>query len=81
MNRKFKDFLFYKKNGYLDKDSLISIKEISKINNLAKKILIKKKNKKIKTKNQGDTQMYNNYIFAKKESLRFYASTSKKYII
>ncbi len=43
MNRKFKDFLFYKKNGYLVKDNVISIKEISKINNLVKKILTKKK--------------------------------------
>ena len=43
MNRKFKDFLFYKKNGYLVINNLISIKEISKINNLVIKILIKEK--------------------------------------
>ena len=78
MNRKFKDFLFYKKNGYLVINNLISIKEISKINNLVKKILIKKK---IKNKNQGGTQTYNNYTFANKGPLRFYVSTSKKYII
>ena len=45
MNKKFKDFLFYKKNDYLVRNNLISIKEINKINNLVKKILIKEKNK------------------------------------
>jgi len=73
MNRKFKDFLFYKKNGYLVINNLISIKEISKINNLVIKILIKEKNKKIKT--------CNNYTFVNKGALHFYVSTSKKYII
>ncbi len=77
MNRKFKDFLFYKKNGYLVINNLISIKEISKINNLVIKILIKEKNKKIETKNQGGTQTHNNYTFAKKGPLHFYVSTSK----
>ena len=73
MNRKFKDFLFYKKNGYLVINNLISIKEISKINNLVIKILIKEKNKKIKA--------CNNYTFANIGPLHFYVSTSKKYII
>ncbi len=63
MNTKFKDHLFYKKNGYLVKDNLISIKEINKINNLVKKIINKEKNKKIKIKNQGGLQTYNNYHF------------------
>jgi len=70
MNRKFKDFLFYKKNGYLVINNLISIKEISKINNLVIKILIKEKIKAC-----------NNYTFANKGPLHFYVSTPKKYII
>jgi hypothetical protein len=77
MSRKFKNFLFYKKNDYLVKGNLIPIKEISKIINLVNEILIKEKNKKIETKNQGGTQTHNNYTFAKKGPLHFYVSTSK----
>jgi len=77
MSRKFKNLLFYKKNDYLVKGNLIPIKEISKIINLVNEILIKEKNKKIETKNQGGTQTHNNYTFAKKGPLHFYVSTSK----
>ena len=77
MSRKLKNFLFYIKNDYLVKGNLIPIKEISKIINLVNEILIKEKNKKIETKNQGGTQTHNNYTFAKKGPLHFYVSTSK----
>jgi|TARA_Y100000294_G_scaffold51316_1_gene48424 hypothetical protein len=77
MSRKLKNFLFYIKNDYLVKSNLIPIKEISKIINLVNEILIKEKNKKIETKNQGGTQTHNNYTFAKKGPLHFYVSTSK----
>ena len=54
---------FYKKNGYLLKDELISKKDINKINVLIKKILTKEKNSKKKVKDQGGTQSYDNYHF------------------
>ncbi len=54
---------FYRKNGYLVKENLISIKEVKKINNIVKKIIFKEKKKKIKIKNQGGIQSYDNYHF------------------
>ena len=54
---------FYKKNGYLVKENLIPIKEIRRINNIVKKIIFKEKKKKIKIKNQGGIQSYDNYHF------------------
>ena len=54
---------FYKKNGYLLKDELISNKEIKKLNSLINKIISKEKNSKKKVKDQGGTQSYNNYHF------------------
>ena len=41
---------FYKKNGYLLKDELISKKDIYKLNTLIKKIVTKEKNSKKKNK-------------------------------
>ena len=37
---------FYKKNGYLVKDQLISKKDINKLNSLINKIISKEKNSK-----------------------------------
>jgi len=54
---------FYRKNGYLIKDNLIPIKEVKKINNIVKKIIFREKKKKIKIKNQGGIQSYDNYHF------------------
>ena len=54
---------FYKKNGYLLKDELISKKDIKKLNVLIKKIITKEKNSKKKIKDQGGTQSYDNYHF------------------
>ena len=54
---------FYKKNGYLVKDQLISKKDINKLNSLINKIVTKEKNSKKKVKDQGGTQSYNNYHF------------------
>ena len=54
---------FYKKNGYLLKDQLISKKDINKLNSLINKIVTKEKNSKKKVKEQGGTQSYNNYHF------------------
>ena len=54
---------FYKKNGYLLKDELISKYEIKKLNVLIKKIVTKEKNSKKKIKDQGGTQSYDNYHF------------------
>ncbi len=54
---------FYKKNGYLLKDDLISKNEIKKLNVLIKKIVTKEKNSKKKIKDQGGTQSYDNYHF------------------
>ena len=41
---------FYKKNGYLIKDELISKKDINKLNTLINKIVTKEKNSKKKVK-------------------------------
>jgi ectoine hydroxylase-related dioxygenase (phytanoyl-CoA dioxygenase family) len=54
---------FYRKNGYLVKESLIPIKEVKKINNIVKNIIFREKKKKIKIKNQGGIQSYDNYHF------------------
>ena len=54
---------FYKKNGYLVKDQLISKKDINKLNALINKIVNKEKNSKKKVKDQGGTQSYDNYNF------------------
>ncbi len=54
---------FYKKNGYLVKDQLISKKDINKLNTLIKKIVTKEKNSRRKVKDQGGTQSYDNYHF------------------
>jgi len=54
---------FYKKNGFLLKDQLISKKNINKLNALIKKIVNKEKNSKKKIKDQGGTQSYDNYHF------------------
>ena len=54
---------FYKKNGYLVKDELISKKDIIKLNILINKIVNKEKNSRRKVKDQGGTQSYNNYHF------------------
>ena len=43
-----KDIYFYKKNGYLVKDELISKKDINKLNTLINKIISKEKNSKKK---------------------------------
>ena len=63
---------FYKKNGYLLKDQLISKKDIKKLNVLIKKIVNKEKNSKKKIKDQGGTQSYDNYHFV------FNSNSSKK---
>ena len=47
---------FYKKNGYLVKDQLISKKDINKLNTLINKIVTKEKNSRRKVKDQGGTQ-------------------------
>ena len=54
---------FYKKNGYLIKDELISKKDINKLNTLINKIVTKEKNSRRKVKDQGGTQSYDNYHF------------------
>ena len=54
---------FYKKNGYLLKDELISKKDINKLNSLINKIITKEKNSKKKVKDQGGTQSYDNNQF------------------
>ena len=50
-----KELNFYKKNGYLVKEKLISNKEVTKINSLIKKILKREKTKTTKIKNLGGT--------------------------
>ena len=45
-----KELNFYKKNGYLVKEKLISNKEINKINSLIDKIINKEEKKKLKLK-------------------------------
>ena len=54
---------FYKKNGYLVKDQLISKKDINKLNTLINKIVTKEKNSRRKVKDQGGNQSYDNYHF------------------
>ena len=54
---------FYKKNGYLVKDELISKRDINKLNTLINKIVNKEKNSRRKVKDQGGTQSYDNYHF------------------
>ena len=54
---------FYKKNGYLVKDQLISKKDIDKLNVLINKIVTKEKKSRKKVKDQGGTQSYDNYHF------------------
>ena len=54
---------FYKKNGYLVKDELISRKDINKLNSLINNIVTKEKKSRKKIKDQGGTQSYNNYHF------------------
>ena len=63
---------FYKKNGYLVKDQLISKRDINKLNTLINKIVTKEKNNRRKVKDQGGTQSYNNYHFV------FNTNSSKK---
>ena len=53
---------FYKTNGYLVKNKLISLKEISNINKLIKKILTKEEKKKAKIKNFGGSYN-NNFVY------------------
>ena len=54
---------FYKKNGYLVKDQLVSKKNINKLNTLINKIVTKEKNSSRKVKDQGGIQSYDNYHF------------------
>ena len=54
---------FYRKNGYLVKENLISKKEINSLLSLTNKIVSKEKRRKNKIKNQGGTQNYKNYHF------------------
>ena len=63
---------FYKKNGYLVKDELISRKDINKLNSLINNIVTKEKNSRKKIKDQGGTQRYDNYHFV------FNSNSSKK---
>jgi len=53
---------FYKKNGYLVKNKLISLKEINNINKLIKKILTKEEKKKTKIENLGGSYN-NNFVY------------------
>ena len=59
------DTSFYKKNGYLVKDQLISKKDINKLNTLINKIVTKEKKRRRKVKNQGGTKSNdnNNFVF------------------
>jgi len=63
MNITSNEVNFYRKNGYLVKENLIPVKKIKKINNIVKKIIFREKKKKIKIKNQGGIQSYDNYHF------------------
>ena len=54
---------FYKKNGYLLNEQLISKNDIKKLNVLIKKIVTKEKKSKKKIKDRGGTQSYDNYNF------------------
>ena len=63
MSIKKNDINFYKKNGYLVKKNLISLNIINKLNKVTNDIIVKEKRRKIKIKEQGGTQSYNNYHF------------------
>ena len=69
-----KELSFYKKNGYLVKEKLISNKEINKINILIGKIIKKEEKKKTKIKNLGGSYnnnfVYNSNSSSKREILR-----------
>ena len=69
-----KELNFYKKNGYLVKEKLISNKEINKINILIGKIIKKEEKKKTKIKNLGGSYnnnfVYNSNSSSKREILR-----------
>ncbi len=69
-----KELNFYKKNGYLVKEKLISNKEINKINSLIDKIINKEEEKKTKIKNLGGSYnnnfVYNSNSSNKREILR-----------
>ena len=69
-----KELNFYKKNGYLVKEKLISNKEINKINSLIDKIINKEEKKKTKIKNLGGSYnnnfVYNSNSSNKREILR-----------
>ena len=62
MSLKKSEINFYKKNGYLVKNKLISELEINNINKLIKKILNKEENKKTKIKNLGGS-FNNNFVY------------------
>ena len=53
---------FFKQNGYLIKENLISQKNISKINKIVNEIVLKEKQKN-KKKTLNKTQSYDNYHF------------------
>ena len=57
-----KDLNLFKKNGFLVKENLISLKEISKINKIVKEVISKEK-KGNKGNGVNGTQSYNNYHF------------------
>ena len=57
-----KDLNLFKKNGFLVKENLISLKEISKINKIVKEVISKEK-KGNKGNSINGTQSYNNYHF------------------
>jgi len=69
-----KELSFYKKNGYLVKEKLISNKEINKINILIEKIIKKEEKKKTRIKNLGGSYnnnfVYNSNSSSKREILR-----------
>ncbi len=69
-----KELNFYKKNGYLVKEKLISNKEINKINILIEKIIKKEEKKKTRIKNLGGSYnnnfVYNSNSSSKREILR-----------
>ena len=69
-----KELNFYKKNGYLVKEKLISNKEINKINIIIEKIIKKEEKKKTKIKNLGGSYnnnfVYNSNSSNKREILR-----------
>ena len=59
-----KELNFYKKNGYLVKEKLISNKEVTKINSLIKKILKREETKTTRIKNLGGTfENKNDFVY------------------